>query len=460
MMARSGPALACAIVGAALLATPAAAAAPPARPGAPVSSHAMLHTCCTPAAMKERLFAESKAMGARFIRVDVELHAMFEAGGRSADDPSWERLDEVLELSRRYELPVLGIVMSPPTWLSSCPEAGTAAVRCAPHDMAEFGRLAGEVAAHARETITRWEIVNEPDGAWAFEGTPEEYARMLRAAYDAIGERVPEAEVAMGGIMTPQDPGWIERVLATPGADAAHAFDIANLHLRGPAGGLPSRLAAWRELLGRRGFRGPVWVTEHGYPGDPAYQWDPVFQGGEPAQAAYLTESVLALAEAGAAEVFVTLRDNLDGPFASEGAVALDGGPQYLARRKPAFAALRRLVDRWDELTAARAEQRRAEESARQEGERADAVEREAHARRALVRAARTELIILRARYRRPRAARARARLARQVSRARLRLRRRQNEVEWTKALAGYHRVRAALHAQHARELADLVAGR
>jgi hypothetical protein len=326
--------------------------------------------------------------------------------------------------------------------------------------MEEFGRLTGKVAAHARDTVARWEIVNEPDGAWAFEGTPEDYAQMLRAAYDAIRERVPEAEVAMGGVMTPQDPGWIERVLATPGADAAHAFDIANLHLRGHAGGLPGQLTAWRDLLGRHGFTGPVWVTEHGYPADPAHQSDPAFRGGEPAQADYLTESVLALAEAGADEVFVTLRDNLDGAFASEGVVAIHGAPHYLARRKPAFAAVRRLVDRWDELTVARAEQRRAEGAALRDGELAAAAELEVQARRAMVRTARTTLARLRVRYGRARATRARVRLLREVSRARLRLRRRQNEVGWTKALAGYYRARAALHAQHARELADLVAGR
>ena len=81
---------------AALLAwAPAAAAAPPpARPGAPVSAHAMVHTCCTPPAMKERIFAEAKAMGARFIRVDVELSGIF--GGPRRTTPDWTRLDEVL----------------------------------------------------------------------------------------------------------------------------------------------------------------------------------------------------------------------------------------------------------------------------------------------------------------------------------------------------------------------------
>ena len=38
--------------------------------------------------------------------------------------------------------------------------------------------------------------------------------------------------------------------------------------------------------------RVPLWVTEHGYPGDSAYQCDPRFRGGEAAQAAYLRRSL------------------------------------------------------------------------------------------------------------------------------------------------------------------------
>jgi hypothetical protein len=424
----------------------AAAAPPPVRTGAPVSSHAMVHTCCTPAAMKDRIFAESKAMGARFIRVDVELSGIFEAGGHSEDNPNWARLDDVIELSRRHQLPVLGIVLSPPTWATRT-------------DAATFGRLAGEVAAHARDTITRWEILNEPDGAWAFDGTPEQYAHMLRAAHDEIGARVPDSAIAMGGVMTPEDPAWIERVLATPGADAAHAFDIANLHLRGHERGLAGLLAGWRDRLARHGFAGPVWVTEHGYPADPAFQTDPFFHGGEPAQAAFLTESVLSLAEAGANEVFVTLRDNLDGGFASEGVVHLNAEPPFAARRKPAFAAIRRLVDRWDELMAARAEQRLAEEAVPGELAQSAAWRLRAAGYRAATRRLRAKLTRLRVRRWGARRQVVRARLDRKIDRTSLRLRDQRTHRRWAKAMCDLYVLRAELHRQHAAERAAFVAG-
>jgi hypothetical protein len=439
---------ACALAAVLLAYAPSQASASPPlpRPGAPISSHAMVHTCCTPQAMKERIFAESKAMGARYIRVDVELSGIFPSKGDPGDEDGWKRLDAVMELSRRHELPVLGIVLSPPGWMSL-------------DDAEEFGRMAGEVAARARGTITHWEIVNEPDGSWAFEGTPEQYARMLRAAFDAIGERVPEAEVAMGGVMTPEDPAWIERVLATPGADATTAFDIANVHLRGHARWLPGQLAAWRALLARHGFDGAVWVTEHGYPADPAYQADPLFQGGEAAQAAYLTESVLSLAEAGADEVFVTLRDNLDGGFASEGVTSIADEAPYGARRKPAFAAMRRLVDRWDELTAARAEQRRHEAATLLASGQAAAAYLNVRAQRALAVAARRKLTRLRARYRRAVRAGPRVRLLARVREATRAMRDRRSGVGWAKASASDYRLRAELHRQRAAELAAFVAG-
>jgi hypothetical protein len=315
---------------------------------APVSSHAMLHSCCTPPAMKERILAEASASGADFVRVDVELNGIFEADG-SREHPDWRALDEVARLARRHDVRLLGVLLGMPTWLSACPENGAAAPRCAARDPAEFGALAAEVAEHARGSIDHWEILNEPDARWAFEGGPEDYARMLSAAYDAMEKRVPEAQVVMGGVERPWQRAWIERVLATPGADAARKFDIAAVHLRlrvpGAAADLARPLRGWRELLARHGFTGPIWVTEHGYPADPAFQRDPAYREGEASQAAFLRKSVRLLADAGAAQVFVTLRDNLWGEYLSEGLVHIDESrAERPAARRPAFAVMREVA--------------------------------------------------------------------------------------------------------------------
>ncbi|MEA2330159.1 MAG: polysaccharide biosynthesis protein PslG [Thermoleophilaceae bacterium] len=343
--------IAVALCAALCAAAPARAAEPGA--GAPVSSAAMLYVCCTPAPLQERYLAEAKASGAEFVRVDVGLSAIFE-GADSRERPDWSGLDKTIELARRNDVKLLGIVLDTPAWLSDCPERTAVVSRCAARDPAEFGRLAGEVAAHASGQIGHWEILNEPDANWAFKGSPEDYARMLSAAYDAIKARVPEAQVLFGGVERPREHEWVRRVFATPGADAARKFDIAAVHLRlrlrNELRELPRWLTEWRALLAEHGFEGPVWVTEHGYPADPSHQWDPAYRGGDAGQAALLRDSLPLLAGAGASQIFVTLRDNLFGEFLSEGIVHIDEAqPGYPTTRRPSFGVVSELARRWAE---------------------------------------------------------------------------------------------------------------
>jgi hypothetical protein len=131
--------------------------------------------------------------------------------------------------------------------------------------------------------IDDFEVINEPDGAWAFLGTPQQYAATLADACDAIHAADPQALVVLGGIMDIGATGeaWMNAMLATPGADAVHKFDIANIHIRTPnptdTGPVVRR---WLHYLADTGFRGPLWVTEAGYPADPAFQTQPGYQDG------------------------------------------------------------------------------------------------------------------------------------------------------------------------------------
>jgi hypothetical protein len=354
----------------------AGATAAPAR-AAPISSAAQVFTCCSPEVLQERIFSEAEASGAEYVRVDVELHGIFSAAG-TRDRPDWSHLDRVMKLARRHDVKVLGIIRGTPGWLSSCPDKPTATI-CPPRDPSQWGELAGEVAQHAQGKIDHWEILNEPDARWAFRGSAEDYARMLNSAYDAIKEQAPDAQVVFGGVERPREHEWIERVLATPGADAAHKFDIAAVHLRlrlrNTLPELADWLTQWRALLARHGFTGPIWVTEHGYPADPAFQWDPAYRGtdaasGDEAQANLLRRSIPLLAKAGASQIFITLRDNLYGEYLSEGIAHIDESqPGDPATRRQSFETLRDLAIRWDPAVYRRSgaieQQRQADELAR-----------------------------------------------------------------------------------------------
>jgi hypothetical protein len=103
----------------------------------------------------------------------------------------------------------------------------------------------------------------------------------------------------------------------------------------------------WRRRLAAGGFHGPVWVTEHGYPAETKYQWDPDYRGGAGAQARYLAASLPRLLRR-AARVFVTLRDSRGGPWASEGLLTgsvLDPPqPDPVVVRRPAASVFQRLA--------------------------------------------------------------------------------------------------------------------
>jgi hypothetical protein len=299
-----------------------------------------------PYIFKQAMFSQAAALGVSEIRVDVDLSAIFPSAGQA----DWSSLDDYLRLARAYRLQVLANITATPAWLASCPPGAPpeASYRCGTDDAARYGALAGQVVAHSGGTIGDWEIVNEPDAPRSFLGSPAQYARMLSASYDAIHQADPQARVLIGGIGSGSSKAWLDRVFATPGANAIHKFDVANVHLRTPLAALAPGIHGWIEYFASKGFHGPLWVTEHGYPSDPAYQTDPSYRSGAQAQADYLTASIPALLRAGAAKVFVTERDNGSGGDASEGLlggnVADPPSASPMPVRRPAFFAVQSLA--------------------------------------------------------------------------------------------------------------------
>jgi hypothetical protein len=312
----------------------------------PIGVHSMLFLD-HPFSAKDAMFKEAAAVGAGEIRVDIALAGVFPVAGGA---PQWDAVDQYMRLARRYHLKVLANLLATPWYLAACPD-GTSfgdSYRCPASDPRQWGRAAGAIAAHTRGVINDFEIVNEPDGRWAFLGTPQQYAAMLAAAGDAIHAANPRGRVAAGGLMDVGAGGraWMTAMLASLGPQGAGAFDIANIHVRGRAAETGRVVARWRRYFARAGFSGPLWVTEAGYPADPDHQMDPAYRGGPAAQARYVTAAVAAMIRAGASRVFVTERDALGGGFASEGILdtsdPLQADPQYT--RRPSFYALRALA--------------------------------------------------------------------------------------------------------------------
>ena len=316
----------------------------------PIGAHSMLQLDDPPSFM-EAMFAQAAAMHASAIRLDVAPALVFT---NQSQPPDFSGLDAVVALAQRYHLSVVADLLTVPTWMADCATPTSDPSRCATGNLSAYASVISRIVSRADPVIRDWEVWNEPDTAEFFDGTPQQYAFMLRAAHDAIKSVDPADDVLLGGISSVAGTAWLGQVLATPGADAVHAFDIANLHERGDLWQLAPDLATFRQYLAGRGFTGPLWVTEHGYPADPRYQYDPGYIGGDAAQASYLEASVPTLVDAGAAEVFVTERDNLSGEFASEGVLGGDvadpppADPQFVT--KPAFAVVQATAECFQQL--------------------------------------------------------------------------------------------------------------
>ncbi len=312
----------------------------------PIGVHSMLFLT-HPFSAKQAMFEEAAAVGASTIRLDIELSGVFTS---PTGPPDWSGVDQYMWLAALYHLRVLADLIAPPSYEVDCPPGTLAAATdtCPPSDPSRWGRQAGIIAAHTRGVIDDFEIVNEPDGHWAFLGTPQQYAAMLQDSYDAIHAANPDARVALGGLMNIGTAGqdWMNAMLATPGTDVLHKFDIANIHVRTPPAETTAVVSSWRRYFSERGFKGPLWVTETGYPADPTQQTDPGYQDGPAAQARYLATAIPDMIKAGASKVFVTERDTLTGPYASEGFLQtpdpLPAYPTYT--RRPSFYTIQQLA--------------------------------------------------------------------------------------------------------------------
>lgn len=157
------------------------------------------------------------------------------------------------------------------------------------------------LVAHYAGHVRYWEIWNEPDLSFFWNGSPDDYFRLLQVAYTTIKATDPNAQVVMAGMVVP-DLAFVGHVLGDAVAAARHGapvpFDIAAWHAYGSAAAFYQNLLRFRALLAAHGFRAaPVWVTEDGFPAsNPA---------GEARQAAYVLQTAAYALAAGVSKVFV-----------------------------------------------------------------------------------------------------------------------------------------------------------
>jgi hypothetical protein len=142
----------------------------------------------------------------------------------------WQPYDRLVEACRKHGILLLGdLAYAPKFHDPRSPEGADA--------YAAFARAA---AQHYRGRIVHWQIWNEPNGGF-WQGTPEQYARLLAGAGKAIHEANPQAKV-LGLNMAFCDVLWAEKILKRV---PYGCFDIACFHPYRPPSAPEDRFDWW-----------------------------------------------------------------------------------------------------------------------------------------------------------------------------------------------------------------------
>lgn len=314
-----------------------------------IGSHSMLKND-TPFSAKEEMFRQAKESGASTIRVDIFLQGIFQKGFWGNPDiywQNWSGVDEYKTLAEKYNIDIVAIILGNPHYNVSCPSGWPAAdsYHCRPKNLVVYKQMVAEVVQRYQGVIDYYEIVNEPDLYQSFPGTPAQYADVLAAGADAVHENS-QAKVLNGGLARMSSSGFafFDSILkARP--DLVDKIDICNIHIRGNTTSVVDATKKWSDYCRARSIANQTWVTEYGYPADPAQQTQSGYKSGEVSQAKFIKDSVPKMVSAGGDKIFVTLRDWGGGWFASEG--ILDSDDPLVAdpvvRRRSAFTTVQNL---------------------------------------------------------------------------------------------------------------------
>lgn len=186
--------------------------------------------------------------GMRYVRSDFDRSSM------KRKDGSWNfaNYDALVD-----ELAAQGITLLPIVYGDTNP----------PFDLEKYKDYVRTIVRHFGRRLPVVEIWNEANLRSYFREAPQEYAKILKAAYEAVKSVDPSILVAYTG--TAGVPSaWIRKTFE---AGAAGCFDIMNVHPYShptqPEGSVDGRLETLRKLMVEYGVADkPVWITEIGWP--------------------------------------------------------------------------------------------------------------------------------------------------------------------------------------------------
>ncbi len=186
------------------------------------------------------------------------------------------------------------------------------------HPENHWSRFVQTTVTRYRGRVDTWEIWNEADLPGFWQGTPQQYAQLLKVGYRAVKAANPQATVLFGGLAYWGDQQFYLDVLdalATDPESTAHNgyFDVMSLHLYADVEFAHTVSAAVRQEVAARVGPHPLWLTEAGVriwdednpPPGWEGEWPPYYSATGAEAAAYVIQAYAGARAAGVERFFI-----------------------------------------------------------------------------------------------------------------------------------------------------------
>jgi len=209
-----------------------------------------------------------------------------------------------------------------------------------------FAEYVYQTVSRYKEYFTYWSVWNEPNilPFWAPEPNADDYAALLKVAYQAAKRADPECKICAPVVAPLQgyDRKFIERLYQLGCGDFFDVFDYHYYRNQAPEAEVPGEIASIQALMRRYGDEKPIWISETGV-SSPIEQKRESYQR----QAALIVRNHLLCYAAGVERIFYfDLQNWNDDPGASWDSSL--GLVEAGGTRKPSFFAYQTMVKEID----------------------------------------------------------------------------------------------------------------
>ncbi|MDP9342250.1 MAG: cellulase family glycosylhydrolase [Actinomycetota bacterium] len=235
-----------------------------------------------------------------WVRIDIGWSALEEYCRGCYSQWYVDDVDAAVNAAVAKGLKVLAVLWWTPTWAN-----GGAGLSTPPTNTADYADAAKWAAQHWAGRVSAWEVWNEPNESYFWNGTAGQYVGLLKAAYPAFKAGDPKAQVVLGGTAY-NDTTWLQSMYKAGGK---RYFDVLATHPYQGQADLPpetpdtdgtdiwlmSHVAAVHALMEKmRDGAKPIWFTEFGWSAHPNSGTEQPWNLGVTAaqQADYLTRAI------------------------------------------------------------------------------------------------------------------------------------------------------------------------